>query len=384
MSTEPASGGRVGSEDWRAAAHAAQEAALPDGSVLVTCSAPLGAGGLGRHLQEIVDALDRRGQPRDYISEAPGSGPAPDPARELRVHRPRALAPLTRYSPGWRLWSASVAFDRAAARRLVPADHLLAFNGTALRQFRSLPRGEEPTRAIVSATAHMRRVVAQHDRAHRQYPIERGWARRQLRRNLAEYALAERIYVSSRYVRESFIAEGFDEGRLAMFPLTPDPRFAPDPAAPRPDTFDVVYVGGLSVEKGVPLLLDAFTRVTADDLRLTLVGGWRTRGMRRHVEAALARDPRVKVTAGDPLQHLRSASLYVHPTYSDGFAYAPAEAMACGVPVVVSEDAGVQDLVASSGRGVVLPTGDRDALVEALAAGHRGELPELSAGAARG
>jgi glycosyltransferase involved in cell wall biosynthesis len=267
-----------------------------------------------------------------------------------------------------------VAFDRAAARRLSPAEHLVAFNGTALRQFRAASGAGAGAPALVSATAHMRRVVDRQARAHRQYPLERGWAARLLRRNLAEYELAERIYVSSRYALESFLEEGVEPERLSLFPLTPDPRFEPPPAGERGEGFEIVYVGGLSVDKGVPLLLDAFARLDASDARLTLVGGWRTRGMRRHVQAACARDPRIRVSSGDPLERLRAASLCVHPSYSDGFAYAPAEAMACGVPVVVSEDTGMKDLIEAGGGGLVLPTGDLDALTEALRAAHRGEL----------
>ncbi|HEX5223855.1 MAG TPA: glycosyltransferase family 4 protein [Solirubrobacteraceae bacterium] len=359
----------VGAEPWRAAALARQEPELPGGRVLVTCSAPFGGGGLGRHLAEIVGALDRRGAESDYICEA-RAGQAADPAHEVVVRRKVALAPLTRRSPAWRLWSASVGFDRAAARALRPADHLIGFNGTSLRQFRA---ASCPV-SLVSATAHMRRVVEQHRRAHRRYPLEPPWATRVLARNLAEYERAERIHVSSRYVWESFLAEGFAEERLAMFPLTPDPRFSAPAAERRSSTYDLVYVGGLSVDKGVPLLIDAVAKVPFEDLRLLLVGGWKTRGMRAFVTRACARDPRVSIAPGDPLERLRGASLYVHPTYSDGFGYAPAEAMACGVPVLVSEDTGMKDLIEDGGRGAVLATGDLDALAEAIAACYRGEM----------
>jgi glycosyltransferase involved in cell wall biosynthesis len=96
--------------------------------------------------------------------------------------------------------------------------------------------------------------------------------------------------------------------------------------------------------------------------------------MRTFVTRACAADPRIQLAPGDPLERLRGASLYVHPTYSDGFGYAPVEAMACGVPVLVSEDAGMKDLVEEGGRGAVLPTGDLEALVEAITASYRGEL----------
>jgi glycosyltransferase involved in cell wall biosynthesis len=77
---------------------------------------------------------------------------------------------------------------------------------------------------------------------------------------------------------------------------------------------------------------------------------------------------------GDPFSALRTAALYVHPTYNDGFAYAPAEALACGVPVIVSEDTGMKDLIEPGRTGLVLPTGDVGALTQAIEAAYRGEL----------
>jgi glycosyltransferase involved in cell wall biosynthesis len=105
-----------------------------------------------------------------------------------------------------------------------------------------------------------------------------------------------------------------------------------------------------------------------------LVGGWGTRGMRRFIERACAGDRRITICPGDPLPHLRRARLYVHPAYEDGFAYAPAEALACGVPLIVSEDTGMKELIGSIGEGLVVPTGDLEALTLAIGAAYGGEI----------
>lgn len=356
---------------WREEAAGVQEAVLPSGRVVVSCPAPPGGGGLGRHLQEIVDALDRRGQPNVSIGEAAPGAPSPKPWRPRRT---TALAPLARFSPGWRMWAASVQFDADAARRLAPADHLMAFNGTAAAQFRAARERHYDSVALVSANSHFSQLVRQHARAHERYPLERPWAPRLLERNLDEYAQADRIYVASRYVWESFAEAGFPDSVLSLFPLTPDRRFQPAGAPASGTSFDIVYVGSLTVYKGVPLLIDAVRRLPQTDIRLVLVGGWGTRGMRRFIERACSLDARITVAPGDPLPHLRAASLCVHAAYEDGFAYAPAEALACGVPVIVSEDTGMKDLIEPGHNGLVLPTGDLDALTEAIEAAYRGEV----------
>jgi len=380
---------------WREATLRRQQAALPAGRVAVSCSAPLGTGGLGRHLGEIVAALERSGQRCDCISgttRAQGvdtSGVQPG-VRSLARGRLRpygalvgalARAPLP-LSPGVRTRAFMADFDGFAAARLATGEHLIAFNGQALAQFEAATRAGYSSRSLVSANSHLRHLARRHAEAHRRYPLEGSWASHLLARNLAEYERADRIYVASRYVRESFLHEGFAEERLADFPLTPDPRYSAADVHERDragspgragDRFDVVYVGSLAVHKGVPLLIDAFRRLAYTDLRLVLVGGWGTRGMRRFVQAACAADRRIVVSPGDPLQRLRAASVCVHTAYEDGFAYAPAEALACGVPLLVSEDTGMKELIDVPHRGLILPTGDLDVLSEAIDAAYRGE-----------
>ncbi len=358
---------------WREAAARAQERALPEGATLVSCSAPLGSGGLGRHLSEIVDAVGRVGGPASTVSG--WSDPrGPRFSRALGALRlPVAPALRTRVFMG--------EFDAHAARSVRgqrQAEHLIAFNGQALGQLRAARGRGYRSLTLVSANSHLRQVARLHALARSAYPLEGSWTTLMVKRNLAEYAAADRIHVASRYIRESFLAEGVREELLVDFPLTPAPRFTPQSRAAsveQAERFELVYVGSLAVHKGVPLLIDAVRRLPHADLRLTLVGGWGSRGMRRFVQAACAADPRLRVSPGDPLPHLRGAHLCVHPAYEDGFGYAPAEALACGVPVIVSEDTGMKELIEDPREGLVLPTGELDALAQAIDAAYRGELP---------
>jgi glycosyltransferase involved in cell wall biosynthesis len=355
---------------WRARALDAQREALPRGSAVVSCSAPLGVGGLGRHAGELLAALER------------GEGPAPasisGEGREGPLGRVLSAWPLP-VSPGVRTRVSMGEFDAHAARRLPAAEHLLAFNGQAKVQFRRARRARYDSLALVSANSHMRQVQQRHALARERYPLEGSWSTHMLARNLAEYEQADRIYYATDYIRDSFLAQGFPAERLVRFPLTPDPRYAPAAGSPTAgaqgsDRFELVYVGSLHVHKGVPLLIDAIRRLPYADLRLRLVGGWGSRGMRRFVQRACAEDGRIVAGFGDPLPHLRTASLCVHPAYEDGFGYAPAEALASGVPVLVSEDTGMKALIDSPRRGRTLPTGDLDALVAAIEAAYRGEI----------
>jgi glycosyltransferase involved in cell wall biosynthesis len=358
----------------REAATEAQAAALLPGQTAVSCTAAPGSGGLGRHLQEIVSALELAGSQAHVISGAERRGRPHHVAGIPYLAAVLRAWPMLPSSPGVRARAAMVEFDAYAAQRLPSVEHLVAFNGQALLQLAAARRGGYRSTSIVSANPHLRRLARQHAIARRAYPLEGSWATRLVERNVAEYAQADRIYHASEYIRESFLEEGVAAEQLVRFPLTADPRYRPPRDGAASPRFEIVYIGSLSVHKGVPLLIDAVRKLAGLDLRLRLIGGWGTPGMRRFVQRAVAADRRIEVCPGDPLPALGEASLCVHPAYEDGFGYAPAEALAAGVPVIVSADTGMKELIEGEDEGLVLPTGDLEVLTEAIEAAYRREI----------
>jgi glycosyltransferase involved in cell wall biosynthesis len=335
--------------------------------VTLACPAGLGEGGLGRHAQEIVADLELRGVLAGYY--VPGvSHDAPAGAVTVR---PRGAAlpqlPPIRLDARLRTLVGATVFDRAVAHALVPAERHVGFSGASLATFRRARRSGSAL-TLVSPTPHVQRLRARFAEAYRRYPFERPWLGGRLaRRYRLEYDLADRIQVASAYAYGSFVEAGVAGERLERFSLSADERFRPMPRA-GDGLFRIVYVGGLTVAKGVPVLLEAFARVRAREARLVLVGGWASRGMRRHVLEAMSSDPRIELAPGDPLPHLQRADLYVHPSFGDGFGYAPIEALACGVPVIVTEDTGMKEHVREGENGHVVPTGDVAALAELVEA----------------
>jgi glycosyltransferase involved in cell wall biosynthesis len=221
---------------------------------------------------------------------------------------------------------------------------------------------------LISPTCHIDLVRRRYEEAYLAHPIERCWLNeRQCRKALREYELADTIVIASDYVRDSFLEAGFPEERLSRFDLSASPHFSP-PFDRRANDgiFRIVYVGALSVAKGIPVLLDAFASFGHPEAELTLVGGYGTRGMRRYLRERCSQDQRISIKVGDPLPHLHRADVYVHPSYQDGSPYAPLEALACAMPVILTEDTGTKELVRDGINGRVVPTGSPEAILEAL------------------
>jgi glycosyltransferase involved in cell wall biosynthesis len=111
----------------------------------------------------------------------------------------------------------------------------------------------------------------------------------------------------------------------------------------------LLFVGNLRPHKNVPRLVEAFARIAgALPHRLVIVG--RRFGAYPALDAALAQAPtnRVELVGAVDREALRAwvahADALVLPSLYEGFGLPPLEAMACGVPVLVSRAASLPEI----------------------------------------
>jgi glycosyltransferase involved in cell wall biosynthesis len=339
--------------------------------VTKTISSSIGyhCGGLGQHLSQFVEDTRAAAELGQYFAPVIKTG---DDAHGVVVRQ--RLAPLllrwspARFDAGWRWHLDCDLWDRKIAARLVRGmDCFVSFGGMALRSFRAARKLGCQRLELIAANSHVDNCFRLHAKAAARDPVETSWLNDAHRRKtLAEYAMADTIWIASEYAREVFVREGVPESKLKRIHYTTDPRYTPRPPLKSDGVFRVVYVGALSVAKGIPLLLDAFARFNDGPAELTLIGGSSTRGMRKYLAARLARDSRVRLAPGDPLPHLHKADVCVHPSWEDNLAYAALEALRAGVPVVVSADTGMKEYVVEGENGFIVPTGDAGAIYERL------------------
>ena len=323
---------------------------------------------MGQHFAHLVEKFRQQGALGHYYSTGVKSGDA----EGTKILVPgTSLLPYTpvRWLPAWRNHLSNELFDASVARqhRLQGATHVMGFAGKALRTFQRARALGAQRLELVVPNSHVANVYALHQRAHQETGIHDSWLNKaQVQKTLREYAMADRIYVHTDYVAETLRARGVPASKLRFERLPVDPRFTPPAERSRGGTFRIVYVGRVDATKGIPLLVEAFRRLNVPGASLRIMGGWSTRAMRQYMEEVLAADNRIHVEPGDPLPVLQAADVFVHPTYEDGFGYAPAEALACGVPVIVTEDTGMKEYVEDGKNGYVIPTGSAEAIVEAL------------------
>jgi glycosyltransferase involved in cell wall biosynthesis len=122
--------------------------------------------------------------------------------------------------------------------------------------------------------------------------------------------------------------------------------------------------------KGLDVLLDAWNRIRASDRLLLLVGSGDNTAMQRLLEGR----PKVRwissfVADRELLRTCLSASdVYVFPSRHEGFPVAPVEALAAGVPLVVSDASGLREIAGEGedAAGIVVPISDAAATASAI------------------
>jgi glycosyltransferase involved in cell wall biosynthesis len=139
---------------------------------------------------------------------------------------------------------------------------------------------------------------------------------------------------------------------------------------PTNEVVRVLYVGRLSVRKGVARLVEAIASINEVNVELTLIGTmdsefaptWRRI---QHLGSNRLRWIRGVSRHELPI-HYRRAHLFVLPSLLDSFGAVALEAMACGTAVLVTDACGVP--VRNGIDGLVIPAGDTPALAQAISA----------------
>jgi starch synthase len=192
---------------------------------------------------------------------------------------------------------------------------------------------------------------------------------RTIEREEEEYAEADLITIPSIFSYRSFIEQGTPAEKLRLLPYGVNvSRFQPVAESAK-GRFDILYVGAMSLQKGIQYLAQAYQKVQHPAKSLTFVGApspaiismLQARGLWPEDAKVLGHMPQTE------LKNIMSCShVLVLPSVQDGFGMVMAQAMACGCPVIASRNTGGEDLFSDGDEGFIVPIRDVGALAERL------------------
>ena len=190
------------------------------------------------------------------------------------------------------------------------------------------------------------------------------------------YDQMDAVLAPSRYYMRQLDEGGIDSEKISLLSRGVDVKqFHPQRAVPGywrkhglGGEFTFVYVGRVSPDKNLDLLLTSFSQLLASgrtaDLAIVGDGPLLDKLRTQH------RNPRIAFTGflGGPelAAAYASSDVMVFPSVTDTFGNAVLEAQASGLPVIVSNQGGPAELVSRNGSGIIVDTKRPKTLTEAM------------------
>lgn len=331
--------------------------------VVYSVGARLGGGGIGTTSYQAARCLYEKGVLRGLLASSFASSDISPPLIKSMGLWGRLLRRLASLDATGNLEAvADALYDRWASRHITAADIFHGWNHHCLRSLKAAKRLGALT-FLERASSHILTAKALLEEEATRFGVSApAFPQSSVDRALQEYDEADYVLVPSPFAQESFRQQGFSSDKLITIPFGVDwHRFRP--AAKVDDVFRVLFVGQVSIRKGVQYLLQAWQILALPKAELVLVG--QVKPDMAKLLGQLSAD-KVKLIGYSPqvVSLYQQASVFVLPSIEEGSALVTYEAMACGVPLVVTYNTGS---VARDGvEGFIVPIRDPNALAEKI------------------
>lgn len=186
-----------------------------------------------------------------------------------------------------------------------------------------------------------------------------------------EYELTDKLYVCSSFAKKSFIERGYDEKKIFVSYVGLHSNFKRDVNKKKSfyGKLRIVFLGKMTIKKGINFLFEALLSlaIPESDYEMCFIGGgekWLIDKMysyKKHNWSYLG-----QVQQNHLPSLLSEFHLGVFSSIEDGFAQVVPQQMACGVPVIVTENTGSSDLVDDKVSGFVVPAFDARPIKEKI------------------
>lgn len=262
-----------------------------------------------------------------------------------------------------------VTLDRHVAKRLPPCDVFVGLSSSALASGRVAQKQGAKYVCDRGSThiAHQAQVMVEE---HAAWGVAfEGVDPRVIAREEAEYEQADLITVPSSAARQSFIDRGFDAAKVGLLPYGVDlERFHPD-GEPAADSFDLLFVGGVNLRKGIPYLLQAYQALAHPRKSLTIAGIAEEPVLQEMRRRGLL-TPEIRIVGHVPQPELKTlmsrSHLLVLPSVEEGLALVMAQSMACGLPVLATTPTGASNLFDDGEEGFIVRERDAGVLTDRM------------------
>jgi starch synthase len=263
---------------------------------------------------------------------------------------------------------AKIEQDFACIKFLKDADLFLFYNGGGLSSCRKAKKKGVIT-VVEAVNSH---VEYQEDLLKEEYEkLNLKWTpfhQSEKRRRLKEYDEADYILLPSEFVKRSFIEKGFPEKKLIKVPFGFDNLNKTEikDVIDGDAGFTVLFVGSISVRKGLRYLIEAFKMLELANKKLIIVGPRDAVSGIDDIELTEDIIFRGVLKGSDLANEYSLADVFCLPTLEEGMALVQGEALSFGLPIITTTNSGGDELVTDGLEGFIVPIRDAAAIHQKL------------------
>ncbi len=266
-------------------------------------------------------------------------------------------------------------FDRWVSKVLQRCDFLHGIPGQCRESFRRAQQMGIRTvlnHATGPAAQVARMLQPEYDRLGLTASKDGGFDADYLSRIEEEFGLADFHCCASSVVRDQLIAGGVDGRLIWVVPYGADPAVwnpGPERKAKKADNvFRIMFAGQVSLRKGMHYLLSALEMAGKVPWQLDVYGPLleETRLDRQTYSGTVPVCYHGAISQSALAQAMRESDLLVLPSLEEGFGLVVVQALACGLPCVVSSIVGAKDLITEEQNGSIFAVKNIESILAAI------------------
>ena len=240
-------------------------------------------------------------------------------------------------------------FDYLCSQKLkkLKFDKLIAFSGSSEKTL-SVAKNIKAKSYLIRGSAHILTVKKILQSESKKYNATIQLPHKNIiRREINEYKIADKIIVHSHFAFKSFIKEGILKNKVSILPLGVDKVLKSNFYKREKKHKQILYLGQVSIRKGVHYLLEIFSRLNLKDVTLVIAGPVQKEMV--HILKKYAVNKNIKILGrvghSEKINLFKNSNIFCLPTLEDGFAKVLLEAAEYGNYLLCSKFSAGPDII---------------------------------------
>ncbi len=290
---------------------------------------------------------------------------------DIPVNKIRTATPLAMLMKlGMALHDVNEYYDKWVARKIENQEFttFIGWSGMSLQAIRKAKK-EGKTTIVERGSSHIQYQDKILQEEYAKFGIQFKIDARTVEKELSEYQEADYISIPSTFVKNSFLEFNIPEHKLVQNTYGSSAHFKKVKHGFPKNKFRVLYVGNLTIQKGLIYLFGALgkLKIPKNKLEVWFIGtvdNEMKETVEKHIQANWTFFGHINFY--ELPKYISACDVAVQPSLQEGLSMVIPQMISCGVPVVASTNSGGEDVIEKDKTGFIVPIRNPGAIAEKL------------------